>query len=230
MNRMLKSSRVVEIIHPIFLKCCDHACDKFWVKVFEDLAIGKMPFGVYLSKDMLYFKGKCSDFLNFEIDKDNGLYNHDITYVFLANVVGVMSPDQKIKKQIDFESTDNERNNWSDIKKKTTKDLMIELYAIDMQNKHGLSIVQTRYLISVVCMALFFKSLPASNITIQNNRIREIEGISFSKNKINFDLELYNNNEDVSSHTNGNVRKSMIDNWKKYLEELTLKYKIEISS
>lgn len=227
---MLKSSRVVEILHPLFLKCCDHACDKYWVKVFEDLAIGKMPFGVYLSKDMLCFKGKCSDFLNFEQNTDNGKYNHDVTYSFFTNIVGVMSPDQKIKKQTDFEATENERNNWCDIKKKTTKDLLIELYAIDMQNKHGLSMVQTRYLISVVCMALFFKSLPANSITIQNNRIQEIEGITFSKNRIHFDLELYNNNEDVSSHTNSNVRKSMIDNWKKYLEELSLKYKIEISS
>lgn len=223
---MLKSLRVVEIIHPIFIKCCEYACDKYWVKVFEDLAIGKMPFGVYLSKDMLCFKGKNSDFLIFD-NMDNGQYNYNVTYNFFTTVVGVMSPDQRIKKQLEFESNENERNNWCEIRKKTTKDLLIELYAIDMQNKHGLSIIQTRYLISVVCMALFFRSLPATNITIKNNRISDIIGISFKNNKIIFDLELYNDNQDVSSHTNS-VKKRMIDNWKKYLEDLTLKYKIDI--
>lgn len=222
---MLKS-RVGDITHPIFIKCCEHACDKYWVKVFEDLAVGKMPFGVYLSRCMLYFKGKCSDFIKFENKEDNGKYNHDIVYSFLSTIVGVMSPDQKIKKQSDFDSIEIERNNWMDIKKKTTKDLLIELYAIDMKNIHKLSLVQTRYLISVICMALLFKSLGPTDITIKNGRITDIKGIVFVKDKIIFDLELYNNNEEITSHTISLKRKrSMIDNWKKYLDDIL---KIEI--
>jgi hypothetical protein len=215
----------------VFLYCREHACDKFWVKVFEDLAVNKMPAGVYLARSMLYFKNKSSNFIKLEDDVNNGKHNHDIIYTFLHDMVGIMSPEQKIKTQLDFETIESDqkenRNNWSDIKKKTTKDLLIELYAIEMKNTHNLSLSQAKYLVSVISMAIMFKSLSANDIIIEKGRIKSINQIKFSNRKMNLDFELYNNEENIN-YTNSKFKKTLISLWEKYLSDLS-KFAIDVS-
>ena len=45
--------RLLELVYPFFLKCCEYTDDIFWKFVFEDLAYGKSPYGTYITKNFL---------------------------------------------------------------------------------------------------------------------------------------------------------------------------------
>jgi hypothetical protein len=217
-----------EILYPIFLQCVEYSLDKFWSKIFEDLAYGNTPYGVYFNRDCLCCgKGKHGESTNITDIKDSlNLYNN--VYNMLNTSLGMMSPDERLKKQQEFmdmeEDNKSQLNKWSDIKKKNIKDLLIELYSIKMKQLHNLSVKQTRYLISFICMALLFKSITQNHIEMQNGRISNIIGIEFSDKHIEFALELYSSDiDDSSSTTPLNIRTSMIDNWDKYVITLSKK-------
>jgi hypothetical protein len=213
-----------EILYPIFLQCVEYSLDKFWSKIFEDLAYGNTPHGVYFNRDCLCCgKGKTGESTHVLDMKDpKKIYNN--VYTMLNTSLGMMSPDERLQKKKEF--LDMEENNkcslnkWSDIKKKNIKDLLIELYAVKMKQTHNLSIKQTQYLTSFICMALLFKAITQNHIEMKDGRISNIVGIEFSNAHVKFDLELYSSDIDELSQTTPNTRISMIENWDKYVSSL----------
>lgn len=219
-----------EISYPIFLQCVEYCLDKFWSKIFEDLAYCKTPYGVYLNRDCICCgKGKTGVSTNIlETEDPQKLYTNVYN---LMSKIGIMSPDERLKKQQDFidieDSNKANLNKWSDIKKKTIKDLLIELFAVEMKRKYELTIRQTQYLISFICMAMLFKSINSNHIEMESGRISRVTGIDFSNKHVEYDLELYSSDLDESNSTIGlNVRMQMIENWEKHIA--TLKKKNEI--
>ena len=211
-----------EIIYPVFLECCQYTNDIFWENIFEDLAYGKTPYGTYISKDFLCCNYKDKEF-SYKIEKkpSNQLYN-DI-YGLLHKKLGLLSQRDKIKKKIDFYSIEEEikesRKNWSNIRKKNIKDLLIENYVIDMKNKYSLSITQSKYLLSVIFIAMIFKVITIKDIKYENGKIENIEGIDIKKKQITLSRDIYN----IGTSANRCIiidSNFMSDNWNKYITTL----------
>ena len=150
-----------EIIYPIFLECCVYAEDSFWKNIFDDLAYGKTPYGTYINKDFLCCGYKDKEF-SYKIEKIEPKKIYTDIYKLLTNKLGILSQKEKIKKRISFYQAEDRikqsRQSWSDIRKKNIKDLLIERYVIDMKKKYLLTIKQSKYLLSVIFIAIVFKS------------------------------------------------------------------------
>lgn len=212
-----------DIIYPIFIKCCPFACDSFWENIFEDLAYGKCPYGTYISKDFLCCNYKNKDF-NYKIDKNlspETLYNE--IYNLFVNKLGLLSQKDKIQKKkafVDLEnSMKNSRKNWSDIRKKNIKDIMIELYVSHVKSKHSLTLKQAKNLLSIIIIAMVFKVITNNDIYYENGRIQNINGIDFVKKQFIVEKNLYN----LDTNFSPNIildKRLMSDNWDKYLKEL----------
>jgi hypothetical protein len=88
-----------------------------------------------------------------------------------------------------------------------------------MKNSHGLTLKQTRYLISLVFLALVFKVITPKDIVIKNNSIETILNISFENGKIILRDDLYSNQ---ITHLPEIVSDKMVmsDEWEKYLTTL----------
>lgn len=211
-----------EIIYPIFLECCQYADDTFWENIFEDLAYGKAPYGTYISKDFLCCNYKKKEF-NYKIENKEASKMFDEVYNLLTKKLGLLSQKEKVKKHKAFidaeESIKESRKNWSDIRKKNTKELLIELYVTRMKNKHSLSIKQARYLLSIIMISLIFKVIVAEDIDYRDGCIHHIEGIDFTKNHIFIERDLYKFEVSFAPHIVMD-KKLMSDNWEKYLKEL----------
>lgn len=211
-----------EIIYPIFLECCQYADDTFWENIFEDLAYGKAPYGTYISKDFLCCNYKKKEF-NYKIENKEASKMYDEVYSLLTKKLGLLSQKEKVKKRKAFidaeESIKESRKNWSDIRKKNTKELLIELYVTRMKNKHSLSIKQARYLLSIIMISLIFKVIVAEDIDYRDGSIHHIEGIDFTKNHIFIERDLYKFEVSFAPHIVLD-KKLMSDNWEKYLKEL----------
>jgi hypothetical protein len=211
-----------EIIYPIFLECCQYADDTFWENIFEDLAYGKAPYGTYISKDFLCCNYKKKEF-NYKIENKEASKMYDEVYSLLTKKLGLLSQKEKVKKRKAFidaeESIKESRKNWSDIRKKNRKELLIELYVTRMKNKHSLSIKQARYLLSIIMISLIFKVIVAEDIDYRDGSIHHIEGIDFTKNHIFIERDLYKFEVSFAPHIVLD-KKLMSDNWEKYLKEL----------
>lgn len=211
-----------EIIYPIFLECCQYADDTFWENIFEDLAYGKAPYGTYISKDFMCCSYKKKEF-SYKIEKKDVEIMYQEVYNLLTKKLGLLSQRERAKKRKAFvdleESIKESRKNWSDIRKKNMKELLIELYVTRMKIKHLLTIKQARYLMSIIMIALVFKVITADDIDYRDGRIHEINGIDFTKNQIFIERDMYN--IEVSFAPNIVLdKKIMSDEWEKYLKNL----------
>ena len=211
-----------DIIYPVFLECCQHADDSFWENIFEDLAYGKTPYGTYISKEFLCCSYKNKEF-SYKIERKKSIELYNDIYTLLTNKLGILSNKEKIKKRVDFNNTESRikecRQEWGDIIKKNIKDLLVEKYVIDMKKKHSLSIKQSKYLLSILFIAIVFKVISTEDIEYSKGKIQNINGIEFCNNKIIIKKNIYDISIDFSPETCTN-KKVMGENWEKYLNTL----------
>lgn len=214
-----------EIVYPIFLECVQYTTDTFWKTVFEDLSYGKTPYGTYISKDFICCGYKDKDF-SYKIERKDPKQVYEEVYLLFNQRLGILSSKEKIKRKLDFNKMEEDiqetNKKWSDIKKKNIKDLLIEMYVIKMQEKHFLSIKQTRYLLSLIFIAMVFKVITAKDIHYKDGEIQSIDGIRFYHKKFSFDKNIY----DIEKGFSPEIileQNLMSKNWEKYLEGLKKK-------
>jgi len=212
-----------EIIYPIFLECCPHAKNSFWENIFEDLAYGKTPYGTYISKDFLCCSYRKKDF-SYKIERKKSIQVHNDIYRLLTVKLGLFSPQEKIQHKKDFENLEStmrySRDDWSSIRKKNVKELLVELFVARMKNKYSLTLKKSRYLLSVIFMAMVFKVITSDDIDYSEGKINNIEGIKFRKNKIIIECDLYDLDPVSGPRIVFEKKSKMSDNWVKYLKEL----------
>jgi hypothetical protein len=220
-NKILNMTKK-EIIYPVFLECVQYAPDSFWKNVFEDLAYGKTSYGTYINKNFLCCSYKDKEF-SYKIERKNPNELYNEIYNLLTNKVGILSQKEKIKKRIEFHKTETRlkelRQDWSNIKKKNIKDILIERYVIDMKNKHSLNLQQSKLLLSVIFISIVFKVITTKDVEYSNGKIQNIKGVEFNNNKIILKRNIY----DLEISFSPEIlidKKLMADNWLKFLENL----------
>ena len=213
-----------DIVYPNILKCCDCTNDNFWKCVFEDLAYGKTVYGTYILKDFICCGYKGKEF-SYKIDHEKApdiLYKE--VYNLLNKKLGLCSQTDKNKRKETFDSLEShlktiQNSNWSSIKKKGIKELLIENFVIDMKNKYDLTITQTKKLLLFISTCILFKVIVSSDINYECGKIQSIDGITFKPKKIILEKSL---NDCVSDDIQEVIfeKNTMSDLWAKYLSNL----------
>ena len=213
-----------EILYPIFLECREYAIDIFWQNIFEDLSYGKTPYGSYISKNFLCCNYKKKEF-SYKIESNKlpkQIYNE--VYFLFTDKLGLISNDDKLKKRKLFGEIENSlkesRENWNNIKKKNIKEVLFELYVIDMKNKWSLSFKQTRFLLSIIYIGLIFKVITNKDIEYEEGRIKNVKGIDFVHRNILINKDLYYLENNCSPNIILEEKILMSDSWEKYLKDL----------
>lgn len=201
-----------------FSDCVKYAETDFWVNIFTDLSNGVPPYGFSLYNDTISYKHNKDKYVRISINTNpEKLYN--IVNKFLYDN-GIMSSGERDKKKEDFNQDSSVCNDsWSSIRKKNTRELLMQLYVLKVKKQYNLSIKQCRYLLSFIYMAVLFNEINQEDIHIVNGKIEKIDGITYSNGKIDFKIDLYNN---IGSSSNDENRinlsgKTMITKWEKYI-------------
>ena len=203
-----------DLLYPYLIECCKYTSDKFWKGVFEDLAYGISPYGTYIHKDMLTCNYKDKGFVYKLQKKDSKELFDDIVSLF-KNKLELVSQDEIIQKKQSV-AKNISYDDWSNIKKKNLKEILIERFAIAMCKEHHLSITETRYLVSVIFLSFIFKVLTSSDITINNGIIESVDGISFENGKVIVEKNIYGQQINMSPDIVMD-KMYMSDEWDKYL-------------
>ena len=139
--------------------------------------------------------------------------------------MGLLSETEKLEKANEFSRAEarltSQYKCWADIKKKNLKNMLIELFVVDMMKKHNLSIDEGKYLLSIIIVALtYYKAIDGKkDIEFYEGRIRSINGISFEDGKIIVEREIYGQKGPVEIPDTPPEKTLMSDTWKKFLKE-----------
>lgn len=190
-----------EVLYPLFLKCVPFVQnDLFWKETFEDLAYGVAYGGSYITKGVLCSKVKGKEFVYKFIDKEPERVCVDVMRLFKEKL-NIMSKNER-KAMID-EMEELEQGlkqlrfvEWSEIKKKSLKDILFQNYVIRMKYQYELRDVQVKKLYNTINLGLLLKSIKNTDITYVDGEIQEIRGFHFAKGKYRVDMDIYSGLEE----------------------------------
>ena len=82
---------------------------------------------------------------------------------------------------------------WNEIKKKGTKDILLQNFLIEMKQKYELRIGQIKKLYNLINLCMILKSISTVDIEYTDGEIKNINGITFTKGKYKVDIDIYKN-------------------------------------
>ena len=190
-----------EVLYPIFLKCVPFVQnDLFWKETFEDMAYGICYGGSYITKGVLCSKVKGREFVYKFSDREPEKVYTDVMKL-LRDRLNIMSRNERkamIDEIVQMEANLNNVKNmeWSEIKKKSLKDILFQNFLIRMKYQHELRDSQVKKLYKTINLGLMLKSIKNTDIRYENGEIQEIRGISFTRGRYRVDFDIYSGLED----------------------------------
>ena len=209
-----------EIIFPFLLNCCEHSNDSYWKNVFENLSYGKAPSGTYIHKNFLCCGYKNKDF-SYKLENKDPKQLHDDIYFLLKEKLGILSYTEKENKMCLFRNAESKiqthSHEWSHIRKKNNKDLLLEQYVLELANTHSMSTEQSKKLLSIINISMMLKTITSSDIVYKNDKIIHITGIDFDTDK----MTVVKTTTNISHYTSNETELlKMSDNWEVFLNKL----------
>ena len=169
-----------ELIHPVFLRCCQLTPDLFWQCVFENLAYGNAPYGTYVHKGSLCCRIRGSRF-SYKIGSKSPDQLYAEVRSLLTEKRGMTSPSENAARARDMEASDKREReshlSWSCIKRKSVRQLYLELFVASSKEKYGLSPEKTRQLSAAIAMGRSFKLISQSSVVFEDGAVSEIGGV-----------------------------------------------------
>jgi len=183
-----------EIMFPVFLECCEISEDPYWKSIYEDLAYGRTVEGTYISKGFLRCNHKGKSF-SYKLDKTDPEEVCKDIYRIFSTKLGIQSMSEKHRQAMTFYDKEtclkNTVTSWADIRKKSVKELLIELFVFAECRKYSLPIKTARYILSLIYLGTAFKVLPANCIEFEDGHIVSIDGLHVYKDRVEFHYPLY---------------------------------------
>ena len=199
----------------MFLKLSNKMNDNFWRYIYEDLAYGKTPYGLYIQSNYLccYIKNKEFSFKITESNTDDSLKElHNL----LKKRAGILSEKDKIEDRETLLNENLSKNKT--IHKKTYRDNLIQNYIIYQGKQNNIKIEVLKKLLMFINNAFLFKVISLQDIVFHNNSIQSINGILFKKNKIIIEHNLFSNINNMSFSEEDIRKQNVIQLWKIFVE------------
>jgi|LauGreDrversion2_6_1035139.scaffolds.fasta_scaffold00703_6 hypothetical protein len=210
------------IFYPIFIKCLAFINDPFWRFVYEDMAYGRCPYGLYLQKNYLCCSIKNKEF-SYKIEPEKNpeeIYNE--TYSLLKQRVGLLSEKEKLaQREKAFRNRlTNKKDEWVSVKKKMIRDTLLENFVLQKSNNFDLSVNVAKKILSLLIIGLMFKTLNSKDIFYSNGFIQDINGFVFQPKKVFITKNIYSNKTLKSTEEDNSTIKLMNSYWPQYLSDM----------
>jgi len=175
---------------PILLEVSLRQKNTFWSDVFKNLACGKAPYGSYVTaSSFIVSKNKGHEFTYFlgEQKKPADDIGADLIDI-LTKKMNFMSITDRLVKLEKFRKIKDKlknklwKSNWCDIRRKKSKDQLIEMYVLTLKDKNKISFSNVKTLLSAIIIGLIFKQIDSDNIQMKEGKIVDISNIKV-KNK-----------------------------------------------
>lgn len=207
------------LLYPFLLECCQYSSDSFWKHIFEDLAYGKSPYGVYIYKDCLTCNFKGKEF-SYKLEKKDPQTLYEEIHDLLNQRVGILSELERSRKRDTFNRLEKEnvinKHSWTSIKHKSIRDMLLEKYVIKVKTEHNLTMTHAKKLLSVIFVGLLFKVITHRDIVFEEGEIQDIYGVDIDHLCLDTDRMNLPSRVPLEPTPCG----LMLGEWEKYLDTL----------
>jgi len=176
---------------PLLLEVSLRQKNKFWTDVFENLAYGRAPYGCYVTaSSFVVSKNKGHEFTYFlgEQAKSADEISAELIDI-LTKKMNFMSITDRLRKLENFKKIKDViknkmwKSSWSDIRRKKSKDQLIEMYVLTLKDKNKISSSNVKSLLSAIVIGLIFKDIDSDNITMKKGKVVDISNIKIKNKK-----------------------------------------------
>jgi hypothetical protein len=203
-----------EILHPCLIKCALLSHDLLWKNVFENLAYGRCPSGLYINKNYIQCAIKGKE-VSYKIDNRKPVQDlrKEITDILSTFV----SDECKL-------STGHGHTAWNQVKRKVIRDTLLERYVLDRTKSFKLSIHVDKRLLSALIISLMFKTISSKNIEYRDGYIHHIDGFCYEPKRVLITKNIYYSKvRDDTTIDTFPTNRYLSESWNIYLAELRLK-------
>jgi len=213
-----------KILYPIFLKCLGFIEDPFWRFVYEDMAYGRCPNGIYLHKNYLCCAMRQKEF-SYKIEQEKTSEEiYQDTLQLLKHRVGILSDKEKLlqRQRVFKNRLVNRKDDWVNVKKKMIRDTLLENFVLQKSSEYNLSIGIAKKILSILMIGLMFKTINSVDIEYHDGYIHSIQGFVFYPKKVLVTRNIYlNGRAGTRTHEDETIR-SLCSLWPLYLNEISI--------
>lgn len=222
-----KKPRQKDVVYPILKECAIIVKDKFWKQFYEDLACGKSTKGIYIGNGIIQSSNKRNGF-NYSItDKAPEIIVKELHHLLttLTNICSKKDLTQKrgIIKELEEELNNYDKSEWTAIKRKNIRNMLIINYAILLHKKYNLTWEFTTHAYRVILNAFENKTHTSKDVVYKRGKIQNIKDIEYDESgKIvnTRKIEKFDNQEQNQCENKSIMLQNLFDNyvnaWIKY--------------
>jgi len=181
--------------YPLFLDASEWTMIDYWKNIFVQCADGKFPKGMSLSRGIIYVN-KSSKTLKWELPKEPQEVLILCKKIFEENL-GMKAGQEKLKEIDEFREyqtankhaiQSKEINEIKDVRKKEDKLRIIDEYVLQQGSDLDMSLKEKQRLKNTILTGMALKMI--KDISFEDNKIVNIEGITVKKGKKGFIIAL----------------------------------------
>lgn len=178
-NRATAKGKAVPI-YPVFIESSKLITDKFWVTIFENLAMGKLPRGFRFLNGILSFKvrSKTTEKL---INLSNPVQAKDEVLDFMRSMGMLSKLDNEEKKKVLDEDiarmAEVKISSWSHVRTKYQRNALIDQYCRRVIHELKLEDSKIRELESIIRIGILAGIFNSRTIHVDDNQITSIDFI-----------------------------------------------------
>jgi hypothetical protein len=214
---------------PILLEVSLRQKNTFWADVFENLAYGKAPYGSYVTaSSFIVSKNKGREFTYFLGEQHKSADEMGAELIdILSKKMNFMSITDRLVKLEKFREIKEKlkrklwESSWSDIRRKKSKDQLLEMYVLTLKDKNKISVSSVKSLLSAIVIGLIFKQIDSDNIRMEKGKIVDISNIKVIRKTWTLStrpkLKEKNKFQIAAAAAAGRKRKSLHELWLKHV-------------
>lgn len=209
---------MTKVLYPIFLEFTHHVKDEYWKLLYEDMAFGKFPNGVYIQKNHFCCFCRGKEFSVELLPKNFSVFTH--IHSLLTNDLGIRSEKEKLVLKENVLQSQTVKD-----PKRLIKDMSLTSFIIKNGEKYHLPDNIIRKIFSLFIVGFMFKTLILKDVVFHGNEIKEIRGFMFSERKVRINkniLELKKPQILETEHKNDGNSNILSPYWQKYTDNLSL--------
>jgi len=211
---------MTKVQYPIFLEFTHHVKDDYWKLLYEDMAFGKFPGGVYIQKNFFCCFCRGKEFSVELIPKNFSVFTQ--IHSLLSNDLGIRSEKEKMVLKENILHSQNVKD-----PKRLIKDISLTSFIIKKGEQFRLPDNIIRKIFSLFIVGFMFKTLLLKDVVFQGNEIQDIRGFTFTDKKVRINkniLELKKpaSMEDTYPIKNDNHNNLLSSHWQKFTDNLSM--------
>ncbi len=193
MKSVFLKNKKKDLLYPVLLECSELTEDDYWKGIFNEMAHGKCPKGIYISDGVVFCctlanrKKKFSYPIN---DKPPDQIVTELSKLLIDTTRVSSQRDQKTKKRLAFEFYSKIKNTkylkWSSIKKSSTRKIEVVSYVLRLKDEFDLSWEETKGVLNLIQVGLLNKVIASADVNFTTSPsgeagIKSINGIVYDR-------------------------------------------------